>query len=159
MVEFARKPFHLPPDKQSGCSRRLASPVCSPCSPYIIRDNCTAKRGPRRGIRRIHSRYGQRPTEFRHKWTTYGDFYIPSVGRVEERWQGDRSSTTPTFVVFARLGSAFNGFLCFLWCCFFFVICFFLCGFVVCWGCLVVTLGCLGSASPRGTRATLLRNF
>ena len=123
--DFGRKPFHSPPDKQSGCSRRLASPVCSPCSPYFIRDNCTAKRGQRRGIRRIHSRYGQRPTEFRPEWTKEGDVSITSLGRVEERWQGDRSSSTPTFVVFARLGSVARlGVWCFS---LFFVVLVFLC--------------------------------
>ena len=58
-----------------------------------------------RAIKSIHFTYGQRPTEFRHKWAKEGDFYIPSLGKVEVWWQGDLSSSTPTFVVFARVGS------------------------------------------------------
>jgi len=85
-------------------------------------------------------------------------FYIPSLGRVEERWPGDRSSSTSTFCCSLGsalwLGSAFGVFLCgvvFVYCC---------CeGFVVCWGCLGVAFGWLGSAGPRGTSATLMRKF
>ena len=48
---------------------------------------------------------------------------------------------------------------------FFFVFCgvgfslLLLWGFVVCWGCLGVAFGWLGSAGPRGTSATLMRRF